>query len=230
MNKGFTLIELVVAIIVVALLASIVLPSLSAAKGIANQTACASNLRNMTLAVCLYAQENRNWLPTAEPPGREFPDNRHWFMNADLLENMGTHFLKAGNGAPLGPPEDGTILICPTHENPRLWRDGTVPAYGLSYGMNGTWGLGGRPDHLKRRRVDQFMDVSGAMVFMDARGVKAAPGIVLYKGCPKGNIDFRHRGKANAAFLDGHVESVAEKDVPFGMENRFKPFWSAKKP
>ena len=229
MNKGFTLIELLVVIAIIALLVSILMPSLSVARELARQAVCVSNLRGMTFGIHMYAQNNNGWVPTAEPPLREFPDNRHWFMNAHVLENMNTHLRTETNGMLLGPPDKETMLICPTHGEPTQWSDGTDLAYGLSYGMNGTWGVGGRPDHIKQRRMDEFCDESGVMVFIDACGTGAAPGIVLYKGCPKENIAFRHRDKANVAFLDGHVSSISENDVPFGMENRYKPFWSKPK-
>jgi len=78
--------------------------------------------------------------------------------------------------------------------------------------------------------MGEFAGESSVMVFMDACGTAAAPGIVLYKSCPKDNIEFRHRGKVNAAFLDGHVQAIAEANVPFGMENRYEPFWSSQEP
>lgn len=230
MNKGFTLIELLVVIAIIALLVSILMPSLSIARELARQAVCVSNLRSMTFGIRIYAQNNDGWAPMAEPPLREFPDNRHWFMNAHVLENMNTYLRTENNGTLIGPPDKETVLICPTHSEPSQWSDGTALAYGLSYGMNGTWGSGGRPDHLKQRRLDNFSNESEVMVFMDACGTEAAPGIVLYKGCPKENIAFRHRDKASIAFLDGHITSISENDVPFGMENRYKSFWSTLKP
>lgn len=230
MNKGFTLIELLVVIAIIALLVSILLPSLNVAKELASRAVCVSNVRNMTLGVHMYAHENDGWLPTAEPPEREFPDRRHWFMNSDLLRNMNTHLCEAGDGTLLGPPESGTMLICPTHDNPCRRSDGTEIQYGLSYGMNGTWGLGGRPDHLKQRRINEFGIESEVMVFMDAWCSESAMGIVLYKSCPKANIEFRHRDKAVVAFLDEHANTISEEDVPFGMENRYELFWSSEKP
>jgi len=228
-RRGFTLIELLVVISIITLLVSILLPSLGAARKLARQTVCASNLRNMVLGVQVYAHEHDGWLPIAEPADREFPAPGHWFMNATLLKNINVSVRKDHAGQLLGPPRDGTILICPSHQEPCQWRDGTPLEYSLSYGMNGTWGIGGRPDHLKRRRINEFRNESEVMVFVDACGVKVAPGIVLYKSCPKDNFDFRHHGRANAAFLDTHVSLIKPDDVPFGMENRYRSFWSSRK-
>jgi prepilin-type processing-associated H-X9-DG protein len=68
------------------------------------------------------------------------------------------------------------------------------------------------------------------MAVSDACGVRDAPGIVLYKGCPKDNFGFRHGGCVNLAFLDGHAAPVREKRIPFGMAHRYGDFWSARLP
>lgn len=230
MRKGFTLIEVLVVVAVIALLLSILMPSMAAVRAQARLAVCSSNLRGMALAVRMYAQESQDWLPTAEPPMREFPDSRHWFMNASLLKRMDTPLRTTNDGEPLGPPATGTIMICPAHEESARWRNGTELTYGLSYGMNGTWGLGGRPDHYDQRRMTEFTRESEVMVFMDAWGEEAAPGIVLYRMCPKDNIQFRHRGRTNVAFLDGHISTYTQEQVPFGMENRYLHFWSSRKP
>ncbi len=230
MRRGFTLVELLVVVSIIALLLGILLPGLGAAKELARQTSCASNLRNMVLGVRIYAHEHNGWLPLAEPSDREFPDPRQWFMNATLLNNMNVSIRKNDAEQLLGPPKDATILICPSHHEPCQWKDETPLTYGLSYGMNGTWGIGGRPDHLKQRRINDFSNESEIMVFVDACGIQLAPGIVLYHGCPKDNIDFRHGGRANAVFLDTHVKSVMPNDIPMGMGNRYDPFWGTRKP
>src|SRR5688572_32715149 len=63
--SGFTLVELLVVIGIVALLISMLMPVLGAARRAGNSVRCASNLRQVGLAIELYAQKNDQMLPYA---------------------------------------------------------------------------------------------------------------------------------------------------------------------
>ena len=77
---AFTLIELLVVVAIIALLISILLPSLGRAKAQAQKIRCGANMKQLGLAVALYATENSSWLT----PGSDFynfrtaPDITGW--------------------------------------------------------------------------------------------------------------------------------------------------------
>ena len=67
-KRGFTLIELLVVIAIIAILAALLLPALSQAKDKGRRTTCISNLRQVNLAIRLYAEDFSDALPVLPNP------------------------------------------------------------------------------------------------------------------------------------------------------------------
>ena len=70
--RAFTLVELLVVVAIIALLVSILMPSLSKAKEQTRRVLCASNLRNCGTALSIYTAENRGYFPPAYHNDRSY--------------------------------------------------------------------------------------------------------------------------------------------------------------
>ena len=95
-QKGFSLVELLVVVGIVALLIAMLLPALTRAKEQAQRTACAAQLRQLTAAVVAYGIENRGRVPTGERNGGP-GQGEHCIWISTATYDAINHYLSAGS-------------------------------------------------------------------------------------------------------------------------------------
>jgi prepilin-type N-terminal cleavage/methylation domain-containing protein len=93
-HKGFTLVELLVVIAIIAVLIAILLPVLSRVKRLSYRVVCASNMRQVGMALLGYAQDYRGSLPLAAWwDGPQAEDWIHWQSNRDMKQSALWQYL-----------------------------------------------------------------------------------------------------------------------------------------
>jgi prepilin-type N-terminal cleavage/methylation domain-containing protein/prepilin-type processing-associated H-X9-DG protein len=217
-RSGFTLLELLVSVSIIALLAAILLPAISQARAATRRTVCLSNLKQWAFAVQMYADCHKGRLPyrgQGIQPTTRLSMMDDW-INAipQFAESPPYVELIAANQKPKAG--DSTIWICPdTQSIDQLHGDdldpsiakqidpSTVFAYGMNMALSAP--VNGRPD-----RIDRVGPLQ-TMVFMaDALG----PWCSVIPSKNGYSPVARHVGKTvNMAFLDGRVESYSGDDV-----------------
>lgn len=106
-TAGFTLVELLVVIGIIALLISILLPALNKAREAANMTYCAANLRALTQACFIYQAENRQSFP---PPYTFAPES-------GTTPSLGGEVGPCLFGLLTSIPVNSKVRYCPTAFN-----------------------------------------------------------------------------------------------------------------
>src|SRR5205823_2476131 len=130
-RKGFTLIELLVVIAIIAILAAILFPVFAQARETARKISCASNERQIVMAMTQYAQDADEMLPL----GRQWPyvagfNNGQPNDQVFSIENALDPYIKAG--APYGNARYGTVWNCP---DDRLLRNDCSGGPGTAVGF-----------------------------------------------------------------------------------------------
>jgi prepilin-type N-terminal cleavage/methylation domain-containing protein len=210
-KRAFTLIELLVVIAIIAILAALLLPSLSAAKRAGLSAACKSNLHQIGIAFGLYLTDYKRYPDWANAdPSRPASPVTLW--DAELLPLMGSN---------------RNVFICPAIKKPPLWTNNNrLPDPNPSYGYNESGTARFHSGNGPFLGLDGGTDLRGAPAYISEAQVKAPSDMIeaadsASKRSGDGDLDdiypvnlptdmstnaARHNLGQNAVFCDAHVE------------------------
>ena len=231
--KAFTLIEILVVISVIALLMAILVPVLTAARSRTQGLVCKSNLRQLLLASIGYATENDGFYV---PAARDMWDSsglHRWHGVRDALDEP----FEASRGPLVGYLAEGQVKECPTKVGFAKGQDWSTNfeqgcggyGYNMTYIGSRIWqcGINSAQDWKETyARTTRMTEVAGpgkTLMFADTAiandGISlieysfAEPPFAVSNGQAvtsfymSPSIHFRHRGRANIAWADSHIET-----------------------
>jgi prepilin-type N-terminal cleavage/methylation domain-containing protein/prepilin-type processing-associated H-X9-DG protein len=242
---AFTLVELLVVIGIIALLISILLPSLNAARKQARITQCLSNMRQLGNGQQIYANQYRGWaVPHFSGPKTAAPNQRTpWQNNNDFRLAIGQPL--AGPGATKYNNRFALGLICPeaTQSLDKANQWGAPVQLSYSYNNTASVILPAAPlsddDYFRGRIRNRVVDASSKLMYVDGLGANLSRGerTDYYGEQPnydetkdtgeKAYVHYRHgRNKdyANVLFWDGHGATLHRSSI-VAVDNK-SPNWN----
>jgi prepilin-type N-terminal cleavage/methylation domain-containing protein/prepilin-type processing-associated H-X9-DG protein len=228
---GFTLIELLVVIAIIAILAGMLLPALARGKEKAKSTNCISNLRQMSIASKVYADDHDSRFPfTFQVRGNN--DIRKGWFNFLQPYQQTTNLILCPSKTPkfkevvaLYPSDQRDKAVSNYAANfrlagcdwPGVWDAGVWRQYRDSDVRNPAMTVyltdgGTRPVNTRdpERCVTPLSpEKPGCWIVHDPANDAPCSGCVTSAGDPNwGGPHLRHLQKSNVAFVDGHIETL----------------------
>lgn len=222
MKHSFTLIELLVVIAIIAILAGMLLPALSKAREKGVSTSCSGRLKSIAQADTLY-QNDYGFIS----PARDFlagSRGKYWCGVAvtggsesiDFTQDgyLTVYVKKATGDADIGSELSSNAFICPSGEVMGLLAGQKVTGangggYGVNRNVHGTFYMA------SESMVSTFPLLRPGKMPSPSKVIGYGDSAVLSGGAVKVNnlispnkVQFRHGGRGNFAFADGHVESL----------------------
>jgi len=126
-RNGFTLVELLVVISIIALLLAILMPTLSKVRTLAKSTICQSNLRQVGIGVTCYTNENKNVMPCSyDPSNLNYLKNNWVSLLVPYLSSGKKAALDTKNYKMVDGGKVSFVWMCPEYK----------ATAGFSYSMN----------------------------------------------------------------------------------------------
>lgn len=214
-GAGFSLVELLVALAAVALLAAILVPAMPAAKAAADAAACRSNLRQLAAANLAYAADHGRYVAAAEDIATTNRIRWHGVRVGSAFDgSQGPLAEYLGGGA-----ASGWVRRCPGFRPDAAGFEASCGGYGYNaLGVGSELCLPGGGGSAVGMRPAALAAPAHTVMFADAaylQGSGAKAKLIEYSFAepprfadgrtPWPTIHFRHRGRANVAWADGHV-------------------------
>jgi prepilin-type N-terminal cleavage/methylation domain-containing protein/prepilin-type processing-associated H-X9-DG protein len=213
-TRGFTLIELLVVIAIIAILAALLLPTLGKSKSKAEALTCSNNLKQLSLAGQLYADDNRDLIVNNHGVPETLARRQTWANNVqDWVDGDDNTNLIYLADPKLGPYAGRATKIykCPADREPALNGDRI-----RTMSMNAQVGNSGEitnrfnPAYAQFFKTTEILNPAGIFVFLDEHCDTLNDGFFVNRldDYVWGNLPGSyHNGAVNLSFADGHVES-----------------------
>ena len=222
---GFTLLELLVVLAVIGVLAGLILSAAAVARQEARRVQCMSNLRQCVMAAQAYAADHGGQYPPAQ--ARAGGTLCAWDFKTTVAWGAGGKSVQVAPGLLWEGYGDGAVLQCPAYTGKANWMNDPYSGfnYNTSYIGHGEGEPCPAPAYAAAVKDPAHCALfgdgeyeGGADKFMRAPcgDLEHGGDSPAYSGRSAGTQGFRHRGRTNVAFCDGHVESLAAPYKPGG--------------